>query len=547
MEKILGHIVDIENESIFPGSLTIRDGLIVKVARVNSREVPDRYILPGFVDSHIHIESSMLLPSHFAAATVPHGTIAVICDPHEIANVCGKSGVYYMINNGLTVPLKFFNGAPSSVPATNFETSGACINSQDVLELLSNDQIWFLSEVMNYPGVINGDPEIDKKIASAKKLNKVIDGHAPGLSGKDLDYYISCGISTDHECSTYIEAKEKIMKGMKILIRDGSAAKNFKNLYPLISQFPDDVMLCTDDSHPDEILSNGHIDRIIRLGLSYGVDIFKLLKAAIINPIKHYKLPIGLLKEGDLADFIIVDSLKDLNVLSTFIDGSEAYNSEEGYKFSLSPQVAINNFCAKKVTHEDFLLKVPDYATYAQVINVKDGELITDIFNWDIREYRNNYLNGDLKQDIIKLVVYNRYSHSTPSIGFVKNIGLKDGAIGGTVAHDSHNIVVAGTDDQYIVELINNIVDNKGGIGIKCSEGLKILPLPVAGLMSLESVNEVALLYTEIDSLAKKSGSQLSAPFMTLSFLSLLVIPSLKLSDKGLFCSDNFQFESIFK
>ncbi|ASB49064.1 adenine deaminase [Alkalitalea saponilacus] len=542
--SIKGNIVDVFRKEIFAGEITFCKNGIISIVKLDEKF--ENFILPGFIDAHVHIESSMLTPSRFAEIVVPRGTIGVVSDPHEIANVLGVEGVEYMINDGKKVPLKFFFGAPSCVPATSFESSGAVIDSSAVQSLLRRDDVWFLSEMMNFPGVIYDDVDVHKKLNFAKQYNKPIDGHAPGLTGSNLDKYVSAGISTDHECSTLKEAEEKISKGMMIQIREGSAARNFEALKSLFKNHPDKLMLCTDDSHPDDLISQGHMDRLLRLGLKEGINLFDLLRAVTINPAQHYNLPIGLLRVNDPADFIVVEDLDNFNVVSAYIEGERVYHQNDGITFDVPSADPVNKFRTELVTHKQLEVKLPDEYDSVRVIEVHDGELLTSQYNWKPLNVSGGVLTSDLNQDIIKLVVVNRYKDTPPSVGFVKNLGLKKGAIGSTVAHDSHNIIVAGCDDDSILRAINVLIEGNGGIVTVNGEFFNHLPLPVAGLMSCDSGAEVAEKYKVCNQNAAKMGSSLKSPFMTLSFLSLLVIPSLKLGDKGLFNVADFEFTSLF-
>ena len=539
MPSIKGNIVDIESRAIFFGELHIEDGLIKSVQKIDETQKGFPYLLPGFIDAHVHIESSMLTPSEFAKLAVVHGTVATVSDPHEIANVCGTSGVEYMIKNSKQVSFKFYFGAPSCVPATVFETAGDALNATAVDRLLANDDIYYLSEMMNFPGVLHKDDEVLKKIASAKKYHKPVDGHAPGLRGEEAKKYIEAGISTDHECFTKEEALDKLQYGMKILIREGSAAKNFEALIDLLNQHENEMMFCSDDKHPDSLVK-GHINELCQRAVEKGIDVFKVLKAACINPVKHYKMNVGLLKPGDPADFIIVENLKDFKVHATYING--ALVAENGIsKIKTQPALIINNFnCDKKNINE---FKFPVQQTPPQVIEAIEGQLITNKLSLELKT-ENGFYISDVKGDILKMVVVNRYQNAPVAKAFVKNFGLKRGAFASSVAHDSHNIIAVGADDESIADAVNSIVDAKGGISVADhfnSSFNKILSLPVAGLMSIEDGYKVAELYTEIDSAVKELGSRLSAPFMTLSFMALLVIPHLKLSDKGLFDGDTFR------
>ena len=538
---IKGNIVDIINQSICFGEVTVTDGKIKSINKIGAiHNDSEQYILPGFIDSHVHIESSMLIPSEFARLAVLHGTTGTISDPHEIANVCGMEGVKFMIENGKKVSFKFHFGAPSCVPATIFETAGAELNVKDVEELLAMQEIFYLSEMMNFPGVLNRDEYVLQKIAAAKKINKPVDGHAPGLRGKAAKNYIGAGISTDHECFTAAEALEKLSYGMKILIREGSAAKNFDALVDLLHDHSDNMMFCSDDKHPDS-LAAGHINSLCARAVAHGVNIFKVLKAACVNPVQHYKMKNGLLKTHDAADFIVVKDLKDFVVLKTFIDGILV--AEEGKTFieSVSCDI-INNFnCqAKKPSHFQVPAKKEQREIY--VIEALEGQLIT---NKLIKPalIKNGFIESDVENDILKMVVVNRYYEAPIAISFIKNIGLTNGAIASSVAHDSHNIVAVGVDDESICEAVNLIIKEKGGISAVSRNVKMILPLPVAGLMSAGDGFKIATDYTAINNFAIKIlGSSMDAPFMTLSFMALLVIPHLKLSDKGLFDGDAFSF-----
>ena len=539
MPPIKGNIVDIESREIFFGELHIEDGLIKSVQKIDETQKNFPYLLPGFIDAHVHIESSMLTPSEFAKLAVVHGTVATVSDPHEIANVCGTSGVEYMIKNSKQVSFKFYFGAPSCVPATVFETAGDALNATAVDRLLANDDIYYLSEMMNFPGVLHKDDEVLKKIASAKKYHKPVDGHAPGLRGEEAKKYIEAGISTDHECFTKEEALDKLQYGMKILIREGSAAKNFEALIDLLNQYENEMMFCSDDKHPDSLVK-GHINELCQRAVEKGIDVFKVLKAACINPVKHYKMNVGLLKPGDPADFIIVENLKDFKVHATYING--ALVAENGIsKIKTQPALIINNFnCDRKEVSE---FKLPVQQTPPEVIEAIEGQLITNKLSFELK-IENGFYISDVKGDILKMVVVNRYQSAPVAKAFVKNFGLKRGAFASSVAHDSHNIIAVGADDESIADAVNSIIDAKGGISVADhfnSSFNKILSLPVAGLMSIEDGYKVAELYTEIDSAVKELGSRLSAPFMTLSFMALLVIPHLKLSDKGLFDGDTFR------
>ena len=537
--SITGQYVDIVSKQIYPATLQVENGIIISIAPCD--DAPMQFLLPGFIDSHVHIESSMLIPSSFAQLAVMHGTIGTISDPHEIANVCGVEGVHYMINNGKKVPFHFFFGAPSCVPATVFETAGASINSNQVAALLASPDIYYLSEMMNFPGVLYNDEEVMKKITAAHKIGKPIDGHAPGLRGKDAEKYIAAGISTDHECFTIEEALDKLGYGMKILIREGSAAKNFEALYPLLDSHTNHIMLCSDDKHPDSLLE-GHINQLCARAVAKGIDPFNVLQAACINPVDHYKLPTGKMKIGDPANFILVNDLNSFEVIATYINGEMV--AEKGKSnITTIQESAINQFNAANISEAQLKINNKDYPNQngkIPVIEAIDGQLITNCI-WMTPHDKVGYLESNTDSDILKMVVYNRYHAATPKIAFIKNFGFTKGAIASTVAHDSHNVIAVGVDDTSIMQAINLVINEKGGVSCVSEQEAKILALPVAGLMSTADPFEVAKQYTQIDQMSKSLGSQLSSPFMTLSFMALLVIPHLKLSDKGLFDGDHFK------
>ena len=535
---VQGNIVDIENKKIFKGEVTIVNGKISSIKESNHSV--ENYILPGFVDAHIHIESSMLVPSEFAKIALVHGTVATVSDPHEIANVLGVKGVDFMIENGKKVPLKFNFGAPSCVPATSFESAGAIIDSDDIKKMMTNPDIKYLAEMMNYPGVLFDDEEVLKKIQHAKDNNKPIDGHAPGLRGDDVTKYISAGISTDHECFTYDEALEKLQKGMKIIIREGSAAKNFEALIDLLPEHFENMLFCSDDKHPDDLLV-GHINQLCERAVAKGVDVFKVLQAACINPVKHYKLDVGLLKTGDDADFVVVDNLKKFNVLETYINGELVAKNGKSFVKSVDFEV-LNNFDTDFKNITDFEFK--SLAKKIRVIEALDGELVTNEIEVNSL-IENGNLVSNIDNDVLKMTVVNRYKNAEPSIAFIKNFGLKEGAIASSVGHDSHNIIAVGVSDELICKAVNLLIKNKGGVCAVTETKEKIVSLPVAGIMSDKSGVEVGKAYAELDEMAKEMGSTLRAPYMSLSFMALLVIPSLKLSDKGLFNGDSFQFTSL--
>ncbi len=534
----IGNLVDVWKQEIYPAKIFVKDGKINSIKKTDSLSTSSlSFILPGFIDSHIHIESSMLIPSEFARLAVTHGTVATVSDPHEIANVCGIKGIEFMIDNGEKVPFKFYFGAPSCVPATDFETAGAAINSDDVKKLLQKKEIYYLSEMMNFPAVLNKDLEVFKKIKAAYNFNKPVDGHAPGLKGRDTKKYIDAGITTDHECFTKEEALYKLKHGMKIIIREGSAAKNFDVLIDLLNDFPDKIMFSSDDKHPDSLLE-GHINRLCARAVTKGIDIFKILSAACVNPVLHYNLDVGLLREKDAADFILVKDLKDFKILQTYINGNLVAENGKSFIKSVKAQ-SLNNFNCSPISTYDIKI-FTDKIKEPYIIEALNEQLITNKLV-EQPTIKNGEFISDTETDILKIIVVNRYYKAPIAKAFIKNFNIKNGAIASSVAHDSHNIIAVGADDESIVKAVNLIVKEKGGISCVNKNEEKILPLPVAGLMSADDGYKVAEAYTEINKMAKENGSCLTAPFMTLSFMALLVIPHLKLSDKGLFDSDKFE------
>ena len=545
-----GRLVDITRQTVTRAAVTVQEGRIARVEPLEDDPLVsgEPFICPGFIDAHVHIESSMLVPSEFARLAVVHGTVATVSDPHEIANVCGLEGVNYMITNGHQVPFTFCFGAPSCVPATVFETAGASLSPADVEALLANPEIGYLSEMMNFPGVLASDPDVMAKIAAAHRLGKPVDGHAPGLRGDAARAYIGAGISTDHECFTMDEALDKLNAGMHILIREGSAARNFDALVGLLRDHADRVMFCSDDKHPDSLV-DGHINQLCARAVAAGMPLFNVLRAACINPIRHYRLDVGTLQVGDSADFILLEDLNGFKVLETYIRGEQVSAGGRSLIPSVVPPV-INRFQPRSISPGDLHYPLqkwgeeePENFEQVRVIEALDGQLITNgllVPLSDLR-VREGFLEGNPEKDILKIVVVNRYQRNAPvAKAFVKNFGLRDGAIASSVAHDSHNIIAVGTSDEHLAAAIQLLVDSEGGISCVVPGAERLLPLPIAGLMSPMDGYEVARAYTALDTMAKAAGSRLSAPFMTLSFMALLVIPHLKLSDKGLFDGDSF-------
>lgn len=539
--NILANLVDIPNRKIFPVKVSIEGGKITQIQEIQADKVLP-FLMPGFIDAHVHVESSMLVPSEFARLAVVHGTVATISDPHEIANVCGMQGVEYMIENGKQVPFHFFFGAPSCVPATPFETAGGEIDAADIENLMARPEILYLAEMMNWPGTVNRDALVMEKIEISKKYGKPIDGHAPGLMGELAEKYVSAGPSTDHECFTYEEALGKIKLGMKISIREGSAAKNFESLIDLIDEYPEMIMFCSDDKHPDN-LAISHINDLAARAVAKGKDLFQVLQAACLNPIAHYSLPVGQLREGDPADFILVKDLEKFEVLATYVQGQKVAENGE----TMIPRIKnelINNFHTSLKKPEDF--RISASGTKVRVIEALDGQLITPEIEGEIL-IRDGFAESNRDKNILKITVVNRYQDAPPAVAFIKNFGLKAGAIASSVGHDSHNIIAVGVDDQSICRAVNLLIEAKGGISAVSGEMEEVLPLPVGGIMSPEDGYQVAEAYTRIDRMAKGMGSSLNSPFMTLSFMALLVIPDLKLSDKGLFDGKSFEFTNVFK
>jgi adenine deaminase len=549
---IKGNLVDCLSRTLSPASIEVREGRIHAIEMLEgiSPDLAMPFVCPGFIDAHVHIESSMLIPAAFARLAVVHGTVATVSDPHEIANVCGMEGVKFMIDNGKTVPFKFNFGAPSCVPATVFETAGDVLDAAHVKALLESEDVKYLTEMMNFPGAIAGDEEVLAKIATAKALGKPVDGHAPGLSGEGLRTYVARGISTDHECFTIEEAREKLALGMKIIIREGSAAKNFDALIPLMETHPEMIMFCSDDKHPDSLVE-GHINQLCARAVKEGYDVFNILQAACINPVQHYKLDVGFLKPGDPADFILLNNLSDFKVLATYIDGVKV--AENGLSLIPKPNVGvvetkdnklssapINRFGIGKINVED--LKMSGEGEYSYpVIECIDGQLMTNKISLQPL-LRNGAWCSNTANDVLKIVVVNRYHQAPIAKAFIHRFGLTAGAIASSVAHDSHNIVAVGVDDESLAKAINLVIASKGGVSCVGPALEYCLPLPIGGLMSAEDGYAVAAAYTSIDKAAKSLGSTLSAPFMSLSFMALLVIPHIKLSDKGLFDGDGFGF-----
>jgi adenine deaminase len=535
---ITGKLIDIHSRQIYPAKVTVKGLFIEKIEGVES--APEHFIMPGLIDAHIHIESSMVTPGSFAKAAVSRGTTAVVSDPHEIANVMGITGIRYMINDASKVPLKFFFGAPSCVPATKFESSGANIDSVAIKEIMALPEIKYLAEMMNFPGVIYNDTEVRKKIEIALKYNKPVDGHAPGLTGEHLRKYVSAGITTDHECTTIDEAREKISLGMKVIIREGSAAKNLDHLKELFKTVPEMIMLCSDDLHP-EMLRKQHINALVAKLISEGFDVFDVIRSCTINPTLHYGLETGLLKPDHPADFIIVEDLKKMNIEETWINGEKVFEKNK-VLFEYKGADTINNFNSSEIKTDD--IRVTAAGSKLRVIEAFDGNLITK--ELIVNAVKGNVIGSDTKSDILKIVVKDRYKNLAPAIGFITGFGLKSGAFASSVAHDSHNIICVGTNDRDITDAVNEVIRMQGGLAVAERQKKYSLPLPVAGIMSDQPVEIVAATYEMLSEKVKSNGCIMSAPFMTLSFMALLVIPELKLSDSGLFDGREFNHVPLF-
>lgn len=537
--KVSGNIVDIINRIVYPGTVEVENGKIKSIKKDNGSY--HNYILPGFIDSHIHVESSMLIPSEFARVAVTHGTVATVSDPHEIANVLGVNGVKYMIENGNLVPFRFYFGASPCVPATDFETAGAKLEAEDIEELFRDYDLKYLSEMMNFPGVLYDVPEVMEKLSIAKKYGKPIDGHAPGLRGEQAVKYAGAGITTDHECFTIEEAREKISCGMKVLIREGSAAKNFDDLHLLIKESKDMIMLCSDDKHPDDLVE-GHINHVVKKALALGYDLYDVLQIACLNPINHYNLDVGTMNIGDDADFIVVNNLKDFSCLAAYIKGIKVSENGKTLINSVDAKI-VNNFNISPKNPSDFSIK--HKGGKIRVIEAIEGQLITNELHLEAK-VENGFVVSDVENDVLKITVVDRYREAKPAVSFIKNFGLKSGAIASCVGHDSHNIIAVGVDDESLAAVVNEVIKHKGGVAIMVNGKIEVLPLPVAGIMSNEDAWIVADKYNTLNQLPKQIGCHLHSPYMSLSFMALLVIPALKLSDKGLFNGTKFEFVDLF-
>ncbi len=567
--KFTAYILDVLTDSVYPARITIEDGIFKEIVPIHVTEETkidvEGLMLPGFIDSHIHIESTMMTPAQFAKIAVRHGTTSVVCDPHEIANVRGIRGIEFMIDNASTVPFNFYFAAPSCVPATAFETSGAVLDSDDIEYLLQKDEIVALAEMMNFPGVIGQDPEVLRKLELARKYKKPIDGHAPLVSGKDLDKYIEQGIVTDHECSSFQEAMEKKQKGMKIMVRDGSSAKDMEALFDFSERIehyknqdsfgiiPNEVLsrrlhspifdfIVSDDKHPNDLI-RGHLNESVKKAADLGIDIIKAIEMVTINPAAHFGLDAGSIVTGARADFIIIDNLNDLNILKTYISGECVFDGED-VLFDIGDVEVENSITADEKFAEDFDVYFEGDECRVNVIECTDGDLLTKKATASLIT-KDGIVQPDIFQDILKIAVVERYGSNTVANGFIKGFGLKKGAIASSIAHDSHNIVVVGYSSEMMAEAVNTVIKNKGGIAVVSEDFKDSLSLPIAGLMSNEDAYDVAKKLDVLHRMASALGCKLDSPFMTMAFMSLLVIPSIKLSDKGLFDGDSFEFMDV--
>lgn len=569
--QFTSYMLDVLTDSVYPARITIEDGIFKEIVPIQVSEETqidvEGLMLPGFIDSHIHIESSMMTPAQFAKVAVRHGTTAVVCDPHEIANVHGIDGVEFMIENASTVPFNFYFAAPSCVPATSFETSGAVLDSDDIEYLLQKPEVVALAEMMNFPGVIGADEEVLRKLRIARKYNKPIDGHAPLVSGKELDKYIEQGIVTDHECSNFHEAIEKKQKGMKIMVRDGSSAKNMEALFDFSQRIeyyknqdsfgiiPTEVLsrrlhspifdfMVSDDKNPRDLV-NGHLNESVKKAVGLGIDLIKAIEMVTINPAAHYGLDGGSIVTGSKADFIIVDNLDELNILKTYISGECVFDGEN-VLFDVEDVEFVNSMNVDKKSSEDFNVYFNGDECEVNVIQCFDGDLLTKKATAKLKT-ENGIVQPDISEDVLKIAVVERHGSNNVANAFIKGFGLKKGAIASSVSHDSHNIVAIGYSSEKMAEAVNMVIENMGGIAVVSDDFEDSLSLPIAGLMSNQDGIVTAKKLRTLQKMAFAMGCRLTAPFMTMAFMSLLVIPSIKLSDKGLFDGDRFEFMDIIR
>ncbi len=536
---ITGNIVDLERRRIYFGEVVIKDGHVANIIELGEERSGASYLMSGFIDSHVHIESSQLTPANFGRMVISHGTVGVVTDPHEIANVMGVEGVEFMLESAKDSPIRTHFTIPSSVPATPFDRSGGVLDSGDVEQLAASGRFVALSEVMNVAGVLFRDREVMAKLAVAQRYGLPSDGHAPLLTGEDLIKYAESGITTDHECSELAEAEAKIAAGMKIEIREGSAAKNYEALKSLIATAPDRLLFCTDDAHPEEVITAGNIDKIVRQAISDGFDLFDVLRIASLSPILHYGLQQGALRVGDVADFIEVDDLKSFTTRRVFIGGEVCYDRSQSVDSEPIPTRLINNFNHNKITAKELQRAVT--AEPITIIGTIKDELITTAESYTPPSAIEN-LESDIEADVAKIVYINRYHNTPPVVEYCRGFGLKRGAFASSVAHDSHNITAVGVSDEAIVRAVNMIIESRGGLALCDGDECDLLPLPIAGIMSDRSAEEVARDGERLQRKIASMGCTLRSPFMTLAFMSLVVIPELKIGERGLFSYSKFDW-----
>lgn len=543
-------IINVLTSEVIEGDIAIYNGKIAGIGNYTGGEEIDlegKFVSPGFIDGHVHIESSMTSPSQFAKAIVPRGTTTIIADPHEIANVKGIDGIKYILEDSKELPLDVYIMLPSCVPATPFENSGADLKAEDLKELIDHKRVLGLGEMMNYPGVMNGDEEVLDKILIAE--NKKIDGHGPLIEGKELNAYIAAGISTEHECSTVEEMKNRLRLGMYILIREGSAAKNLKELIKGVNKENlSRCLFCTDDKHPEDILKDGHINYNIKLAIEEGIEPIDAIKMATINGAECYGLKNrGAIAPGYIADLVILDNLENFNILKVFKNGEIVGENYEPL-FKASPVSTLevkNSVNIKKVTLTDLDIELK--SDKANIIKLLSHSLFTEKVEREVKVKDGKFVFG--KEDILKVAVIERHNGTgNIGLGLVENFGLIGGAIASTIAHDSHNLIVIGDNDEDIRKAVEEIERIGGGITIVSKgEVLKSLPLEIAGLMSESSLEKVNEDLKEMLHIAyrKLHVNRKIEPFMTLSFIALPVIPEIKITDLGLFDVNKFDFIDI--
>ncbi|HSR31150.1 MAG TPA: adenine deaminase, partial [Anaerolineae bacterium] len=542
-------LLNVFSGEIHPADIAIHDGQVVGLGEYQARQVVDleqRFVAPGFIDAHVHLESLMVQPSEFALAVLPHGTTAVVCDPHEIANVLGLDGVRYMLDASEGLPLSVYIMAPSCVPATHMESAGARLTADDIEKLWAYERVLGLAEMMNYPGLLFRVPAVLDKIRSAG--DRPIDGHAPGLSGLDLNAYVAAGVRSDHECTDLEEAREKLRRGMHILIREGTTERNLHALLPLVT--PQNARMChfcSDDRHPDTLLREGHIDGIVRRAIALGLDPITAFQMATINTAKYFGLRnIGAVAPGYRADLLVLDNLEAVQLAQVYASGQLVADGGQAL-FSTSGMLDVPTQPSVHVDLNALNLDIAAGEGSARVIGTIPDQVVTEDLRL-IPTIENGRVVSDPGRDLLKIAVIERH-HGTGNVGLglVKGIGLKQGAIASSVAHDSHNLVVVGASDEGMRVAVAAIAEMGGGLVVV--EGGQVraaCPLPIAGLISDHSVEEVRDQVEALTEAAHALGCTLPDPFMTLSFLALPVIPSLKLTDKGLVDVSKFDLVPLF-